>query len=100
VAEPPQARWSLNDLLRELGYPEDIDRSTRIRLGQLVVETYKQAHGGRAPIMAAHGHGEQGRRVSIYVEKDIPMVDRVIRGMLGEPSGQLLMAATAAAVEG
>jgi hypothetical protein len=38
---PPEPRyWSLNERLRELGYPEDIDRSTRVRLGQALVEAY------------------------------------------------------------
>src|ERR1700752_2630422 len=34
----PVKRWSLNDRLTERGYPEDLPRADRIRLGQAVVE--------------------------------------------------------------
>ena len=74
--------WSLNDHLHELGYPEDLNRSMRVRLGQAVVEAYKQKHG-RAPQMANHEHGEQGRRVSLYEEADLTDELRRFPGLSG-----------------
>jgi hypothetical protein len=47
--EPRQ--WSLNERLLELGYPEEVSRSDRIKLGQAVVQAYRQTHG-KAPAMA------------------------------------------------
>jgi hypothetical protein len=75
-------RWSLNERLRELGYPEDLSRSQRITLGQAVVEAYKQAHG-KAPAMADRGRGSQATRVSLYDAADLPMVDAIIQNRLG-----------------
>jgi len=77
-------RWSLNERLQELGYPEEVSRSARIKLGQAVVEAYKQAHG-KAPMIADRGSGAQAKRVSLYEAADLPMVDRMVREMLGEP---------------
>ena len=76
-------RWSLSERLTALGYPEDLDRGERIRLGQAVVEAYKQEHG-KAPMIADQGTGPQAKRVSLYEDADLPLVDRVIREQLGE----------------
>lgn len=77
-------RWSLNKRLQELGYPEEVSRSARIKLGQAVVEAYRQAHG-KAPAMADRGRGPHATRVSLYDEADLPMVDAVIQRVLGDP---------------
>ena len=82
---PALKRWSLNERLRELGYPEEVSRSKRIKLGQAVVDAYRQAHG-KAPAMADPGRRPHATRVSLYDEADLPLVDGVIRAMLGEPS--------------
>jgi hypothetical protein len=54
-------------------------------LGQAVVEAYRQAHG-KAPKIADRGRGAHATRVSLYEAADLPMVDRLVREMLGEPS--------------
>ena len=81
-AEPEQVLRSLNDRLRELGYPEDLDRGTRIRLGQVVVERYKARHG-KAPQIGDRGRGQHATRVSLYPAADLPWVDAVIQDILG-----------------
>ena len=81
--EPVLERWSLNDRLKHLGYPEDLDRGTRIRLGNATVERYKQEHHGKAPAMAEHGRDGHAKRVALYEAADLPMLDEVIRRMLG-----------------
>lgn len=80
-----QVRWSLNERLQELGYPEDLDRGTRIRVGHAVVEAYREAHEGKSPVIADSGTGPQAKRVALYETDDVPMVDALIREMLGDP---------------
>jgi hypothetical protein len=80
----PSQQWSLNERLQELGYPDEVSRSVRIRLGQALVEAYKQQHG-KAPRIADRGRGAHATRVSLYDAADLPMVDRLVREMLGEP---------------
>jgi hypothetical protein len=82
---PPARQWFLNKRLQELGYAEDISRSMRIRLGQRVVEAYREAHH-KAPAMADRGCGAHATRVSLYNADDLPLVDEIVREMLGEPS--------------
>jgi hypothetical protein len=74
--------WSLNDRLSELGYPEDLDRGTRIRLGQAAVERYRKKHG-KAPQIADRGRGQHATRVSLYPAADLPLIDEVIQEILG-----------------
>jgi hypothetical protein len=91
----PPRQWSLNERLHELGYPADLDRGVRIKLGQAAVEAYRQARG-KAPQVAGLGRGVHAKRVSLYEAADLPMVDALITEMLGE----LVGAAAAAVVEG
>jgi hypothetical protein len=63
-----------------------VSRSTRIKLGQALVNANRQAHG-KAPAMADRGRGSHATRVSLYEAADLPLVDEVIRRMLGDPPG-------------
>jgi hypothetical protein len=81
--EPGGDRWSLNDRLRHLGYPEDLDRGTRIALGQRAVERYKFKHHGKAPAMSEDGRQGLAKRVALYDAADLPLLDTVIHEMLG-----------------
>lgn len=82
AAAPTRVRWSMNDRLQELGYPEDLDRSTRVRVGQAAVLAYRDAHG-KAPKVAQTGSGAHAKRVSLYAAADLPMIDAIITEMLG-----------------
>ena len=85
AAGPVQTRWSMGERLQELGYPEDVSRSDRIKVGVAAVERYRQVHG-KAPIVADRGSGVHAKRVSLYEVADLPMVDAIIREMLGDPA--------------
>jgi hypothetical protein len=74
----------LNDRLSELGYPEDLDRSSRVRLGNAAVEAYKRVHGGKGPAMAEDGRQGHAKRVALYEAADLPLVDAVIVDIMGE----------------
>jgi hypothetical protein len=82
----PARQWSLNERLQEFGYPEDLDRSARVKLGQAAVEAYRQARG-KAPQVAGHGRGVHATRVSLYAREDLPLIDAVIQQLLGDPPG-------------
>ena len=52
--EPGEDRWSLNDRLRHLGYPEDLDRGTRIALGQCCLTLVERGAGIHARGIRTH----------------------------------------------
>jgi hypothetical protein len=81
---PEPVYWSLNERLRELGYPEDLDRSTRVRVGQAAVLAYRDTHG-KAPKVSQTGSGAHAKRVSLYAQADLPLVDGVLCRERGEP---------------
>jgi hypothetical protein len=85
--EPQEKLWSLNQRLQHLGYPEDIERGPRVRLGQAAVDAYKEVHGGRGPRMAENHTDQHARRIALYREEDLPMIDRLIKEIIGEPTG-------------
>lgn len=77
--------WSIAERLEALGYPALLTKSQRIKLGQQVVQVYREQHG-TSPPMAANGHGPSAQRTARYREADLPLVDEVIRAHLGAPA--------------
>jgi hypothetical protein len=83
-AAPTRPQWSLHARLEALGYTEAVTRAQRIKLGQAVAQAYRERHGQPPPVEVS-GHGDSARRMAVYEDADLPLLDAVIRDQLGAP---------------